>query len=105
MCSCLVSLCDTNCSSILEFSPPGLLTERDRGKEDGKQHIKRVVVIVQHYIYKDGIRNKILFMVSLLTNILMRLPICNSSPRYERVYQPLCKVAETPFHIQGDELM
>ena len=23
---------------------------------------------------------------------------------YERVYLPLCKVADTPFHIQGDEL-
>ena len=24
---------------------------------------------------------------------------------YERVYLPLCKVADTPFHIQGDEDM
>ena len=23
---------------------------------------------------------------------------------YERVYLPLCQVADTPFHIQGDEL-
>ena len=23
---------------------------------------------------------------------------------YERVYLPLCKVADTPFHIQGDKL-
>ena len=23
---------------------------------------------------------------------------------YERVYLPLCEVADTPFHIQGDEL-
>ena len=23
---------------------------------------------------------------------------------YERVYLPLCKVADTPFHIQGDDL-
>ena len=23
---------------------------------------------------------------------------------YERVYLPLCNVADTPFHIQGDEL-
>ena len=23
---------------------------------------------------------------------------------YERVYLPLCKVADTPFHIQGDEI-
>ena len=23
---------------------------------------------------------------------------------YERVYLPLCKVADTPFHIQGDEM-
>ena len=22
---------------------------------------------------------------------------------YERVYLPLCKVADTPFHIQGDD--
>ena len=26
-----------------------------------------------------------------------------SSLGYERVYLPLCKVADTPFHIQGDE--
>ena len=25
-------------------------------------------------------------------------------PGYERVYLPLCKVADTPFHIQGDVL-
>ena len=25
--------------------------------------------------------------------------------RYERVYLPLCKVADTPFHIQGDDLL
>ena len=24
--------------------------------------------------------------------------------RYERVYLPLCKVADTPFHIQGDDI-
>ena len=24
---------------------------------------------------------------------------------YERVYLPLCKVADAPFHIQGDEMM
>ena len=24
---------------------------------------------------------------------------------YERVYLPLCKVADTPFHIQGNELI
>ena len=24
---------------------------------------------------------------------------------YERVYLPLCKVADTPFHIQGHEVM
>ena len=23
---------------------------------------------------------------------------------YERVYLPLCEVADTPFHIQGDEV-
>ena len=23
---------------------------------------------------------------------------------YERVYMPLCKVADTPFHIQGDDM-
>ena len=23
---------------------------------------------------------------------------------YERVYLPLCKVADTPFHIQGDDI-
>ena len=26
-------------------------------------------------------------------------------PGYERVYLPLCKVADTPFHIQGDDLL
>ena len=25
--------------------------------------------------------------------------------RYKRVYLPLCKVADTPFHSQGDELL
>ena len=25
-------------------------------------------------------------------------------PGYERVYLPLCKVADTPFHIQGDHV-
>ena len=24
---------------------------------------------------------------------------------YERVYLPLCKVADTPFHIQGDDIL
>ena len=24
---------------------------------------------------------------------------------YERAYMPLCKVADTPFHIQGDDWM
>ena len=33
--------------------------------------------------------------------------INNSPPPlgYEKVYLPLCKVAYTPFHIQGDELL
>ena len=26
-------------------------------------------------------------------------------PGYERVYLPLCKVADTPFHIQGDDML
>ena len=25
--------------------------------------------------------------------------------RYERVYVPLCKVAHTPFHIQGGDML
>ena len=25
--------------------------------------------------------------------------------RYERVYLPLCKVADTPFHIQRDDIL
>ena len=28
-----------------------------------------------------------------------------SIDRYERVYLPLIKVADTPFHIQGDEIL
>ena len=24
---------------------------------------------------------------------------------YERVYLPLCQIADTPFHIQGDDIM
>ena len=30
---------------------------------------------------------------------------CNRPLGYERVYLPLCQVADTPFHIQGDDIM
>ena len=29
----------------------------------------------------------------------------NRSLIYERVYLPLCKVADTPYHIQGDDIL
>ena len=45
----------------------------------------------------------------------MSLPIINQTiwifnfiyrpPGYERVYLTLCKVADTPFHIQGDDIL
>ena len=44
----------------------------------------------------------------LVTYMLLQIHLFvfhKSALGYERVYLPLCKVADTPFHIQGDEIL
>ena len=40
------------------------------------------------------------FQSNLMTFMTLKRPL-----GYERVYLPLCKVADTLFHIQGDEVL
>ena len=36
--------------------------------------------------------------------VMVQIIICKGVFGYERVYLPLCKVADTPFHIKGDDI-
>ena len=63
-----------------------------------------VYIYIHIYIYRLlGYPLKYLFLNDLINGIYIHIYIYRPLG-YERVYLPLCKVADTPFHIQGDDM-
>ena len=64
---------------------------------------EKLTFILDHPLLSDRLETPpIELFEELITFHKIVYVFCNLG--YERVYLPLCKVADTPFHIQGDDI-
>ena len=59
--------------------------------------------IGQRFIMSLFKANTILITISIIFSCILVLKSLRRPLGYEKVYLPLCKMADTLFHIQGDE--